>query len=319
DDNQADDAIEDDNQADDAIEDDNQADDAIEDTTLESNELLISLSSSDVSLSESNMVALNYYVTSEQPNYNVTVTSSNETNLIADISGEQLIIQAGPVDADTTETIEVTVTYESQLAKVSLPVTILQNPNLDILVSNTTPLIESLDILTLPFNVEYDGQAEFFVSIEDIEGDEYASVALSSNFSSSNSVVITGLGNEDAGTLTFNLIAKSERKETIVPVEVAVNAKANINLSLSNYTPSFDESQSSFTIVRICTDVSNNYLLELEQVSGDTRITASIEGAVISINSNEITTDTSATFVVKASILGVTEEVYFDVFVSNEA
>ena len=80
----------------------------------------------------------------------------------------------------------------------------------------------------------------------------------------------------------------------------------------------FNETDSAFTIVRVCSEQSDDYEIEISQVSGNEAIEATVEGSVISITSDNISEDTTASFMVTASILGVSEEAYFDVYVSAE-
>jgi len=166
--------------------------------------------------------------------------------------------------------------------------------------------------------IDYDGDEDVKVAIEDVQGNTFATVELESTYSLSNTLIIQGNGVYEPGTLTFNVVASTDSGVISTPVTVNVFPEVNITMNLSNETPTFTHGNSSFTIVRVCTDVSDDYELEITEVSGNGAITASLEGSVISITSAEIEYDTTATFMVTASILGVSEVAYFDVLVEAE-
>lgn len=281
--------------------------------------LSVTIANSEVSIIESNTIEVGYDIDNiTQSKYSIEVISYDEDIISASVNDDNIVIQAGTVDFETTVNVDVVVTSEFGTSLVSMPITVLQQPNLDLVVEDTEVSMEFLDQLYIPFTVSHDGEEELTLSIEDIEGVEFAEVELESTDSASNNLIIQGNGVYQTGTLTFNLVATSDNEETTVPVTVNVYPDVDIDITLSNEAPTFNETDSAFTIVRVCSEQSDDYEIEISQVSGNEAIEATVEGSVISITSDNISEDTTASFMVTASILGVSEEAYFDVYVSAE-
>ena len=133
--------------------------------------LSVTIANSEVSVIESNTIEVGYDIDNiTQSKYSIEVISYDEDIITASVNDDNIVIQAGTVDFETTVNVDVVVTSEFGTSLVSMPITVLQQPNLDLVVEDTEVSMEFLDQLYIPFTVSHDGEEELTLSIEDIEG-----------------------------------------------------------------------------------------------------------------------------------------------------
>ena len=279
--------------------------------------LSLKLAKSEILLTEQTTMELDYKVeAASQEDISLNVISYDEEVINASVKNDKIVIQANSVNSTTSVNLDVVVTNGADNLLVTLPVEVSPQIQFELDVAQTEVDIDHLDTFYIPLSVIYDGSELVNLSIENLEGEEFATVDFETQESFSNNLIIQGKGVYETGTLSFNVVASTVDGEVSVSVSVAVYPEVNIDIRLSNESPKFKKTETSFTIVRVCTDVSDDYEIEITEISGNGSVTATIEGSVISISSDDIDEDTNASFMVTASLLGVSEVAYFDVFVT---